>query len=639
MATFTDPEQLKDLATYKKTLAKAMGKVGQSSSTKFQCRKDFVLGDGTKKTIVLVDADATLLKGFAKNGTMEAEGTCTENTGKQPVFTVTKGKSSALKTALKDGGQADAVVGVDMDQVTANLSKSNVEEDREKLNAQGAVAASKVSPGDGKLSTAAELAKHLKDSGRSQGEPTTPIKNVKDLQQHIKDSGGPDQAKREAASGKILGMMEKNTNERRHDPSNTMHDAADAHAVSGHGSGTDQVPRLVSGRRADEVAQETADGLTPKTTKPLTGNKHGLADRTIPEYSTVGTDASSTSSAFASNVAMLHAIEDALAQASQVEAFYAKKPDQKPEKVKELEKNLEKARADLQLLKTQDQSDTTVIAKTVELKKEVTDLNKQLAFAMRQALDTSSSYVGKKTGTTTPGKEFLPDGMGSGIEIDDPSKVAKLGDSGSALTEDTMKKRFASIKDSGTKDSAKVVLDPAFVTDEKTGAVRRAGFDVHTAFPSDKGMQKPISKPDDVDQQKVEVEKVAELEGKLKQAKAKLDQAQKATKKAQSSIDAVKKNEANIKNGIVKSKERETKLVDQESKAATDPSIDLKNVQAELAKVRDTIVKAQERLDGIPELEKEKLKKAQEELEEQNNVSKAQLAYDNAVNQLRSASV
>jgi peptidoglycan hydrolase CwlO-like protein len=640
MATFNDMEDLKDFDTYKKRLNTAIGKAG-SSAVKFQCRKEFTLKNGTKKNVVLLDASPNLLKDVAKNGKMEAEGTCKENDDKKPAFTVTRGKAGTLKVALKEAAQNDAVVGVDMDEVTANMSKDDVESEIAQTKETGAVATSKVSPGEGEKSIKEKLSEHLKDTGRSKGEPSKTIKTKEELQQHIKDSGGPDLSKREEMAGKILKGMEKNIKERRGDVDNPMHDVANPHAVSGHGPGTDQVPRLVSGRRSDEIEEENTKGLTPTDKTSLTGNKYGLKDQEVAKYTTVGSDGSSTSSSFSSSIAMLHAIEDALAQANQVEAFYNKHPDKKPPRVQEVEKKLEEAREELKKLKTKPRTTPAEIQKVDEeadeLKKKVAQFNKDLLMAMRQAPDVSSSYVGKKTGSTTPGKEFLPGGMGEGIEIDNPSKVAKLGDSGEPLDEETMKKRFQSIKPSGQKETAKVVLDPSFVKDEKTGEMRRSGFDVQTAFPSDKGMQKPISKPEDVEAQSQEQEEVETLGKELKELTKKYDEAVKETKGIQKKIDDFAKFKEKLEEGLKKNRVREKELEGQIN-TAVEPSKTELTKQLETLRTK-TINPTQARIDNAAQLPGERLLKQQLEATAKDAMDKKQEAYDKAVKKLQSVTM
>jgi archaellum component FlaC len=641
MATFEDMDDLKDFDTYKKKLNTAMGKVG-SSAIKFQCRKDFALKNGTKKSVVLLDASTNLLKEVAKNGKVEAEGTCEENKEKKPAFTVTRGKAPTLKTALKEAGQTDAVVEMDMDQVTANMSKDDTENEVAKVKEGKVVAKAKTTPNDNNEIITKKLSEHLVDSGRSKGDPSKPIKTKEELQQHIKDSGGPDMGKREAMAGKILKGMEQNVKDRRGDKENPMSDVNAPHAVSGHGPGTDQVPRLVSGRRADEVEEENAKGITPKTPKTnLTGNKQGVKDQEIASYTTVGTDGSSTSSSFGSSIAMLHAIEDALAQATQVETYYKKHPEKRPERLKESETNLEEARKELEVLTkttrpTDDEEGKKYDLKVEELKKKVTALNKDMLMAMRQAPEVSGSYVDKKTGTTTKGKEFLPGGMGEGIEIDNPNKVAKLGDSGTPLDGTTMQERFKAIKPSGQKESAKVVLDPSFVKNPKTGEMERSGFDVQTAFPSDKSMQKPISKPEDMETQSQEQQAVEKLAKELKDLTKKYDEAVKATGSVQKQIVDFNKFKDKLEEGLKKNREKEKEQQEKISKATGSAVTDLTK---ELEKLQKTIKATQDRIDNAAKLPDELKEKQKLEVGAKDLMDDKQKEYDKAVKTLQSVSM
>lgn len=118
-------------------------------------------------------------------------------------------------------------------------------------------------------------------------------------------------AKREAWSGEILEGMEKATRERQE----TQGATSLAHGVYGHGVGTDQVSRLVHGRRNDELREDRDKGTAPSTSVRLTGNPN-LEDRDVGAYTTVGSDPNNTSGAFTSNIGMLHVVESAFSQAA-----------------------------------------------------------------------------------------------------------------------------------------------------------------------------------------------------------------------------------------------------------------------------------------------------------------------------------
>lgn len=123
----------------------------------------------------------------------------------------------------------------------------------------------------------------------------------------------------ETSAGVVLRGMEAGTRENQRARAAETGEARPlTHAVSGHGKGTDQMGRLVHGRRADELAEDLANGTTPTGSTPLTGNTHGIADTTTPAYTTVGSDPSNVSGAFTTNVGMLQAVGEAFAQADMV---------------------------------------------------------------------------------------------------------------------------------------------------------------------------------------------------------------------------------------------------------------------------------------------------------------------------------
>lgn len=113
----------------------------------------------------------------------------------------------------------------------------------------------------------------------------------------------------EGGAGRVLTGMEKATQEhqRATNPGGPL-----AHAVSGHGKGTDQKARLLHGRRNDEMLEDESEGDTPPTSVQLGTDPHGPS---TPEYTTVGTDPSNISGRFSSNQGMLHAVGEAFARA------------------------------------------------------------------------------------------------------------------------------------------------------------------------------------------------------------------------------------------------------------------------------------------------------------------------------------
>jgi hypothetical protein len=328
-----------------------------------------------------------------------------------------------------------------------------------------------------------------------------------------------DEGKRDQMAGKILQGMEKATNERNKqiDPSKP-----ESHHVSAHGPGTDQVTRLVAGRRPDEVQDETAKGKTPTKTVKLTGNKHGVPDQEVPVYDKTGQNTSNRSGAFSSNTAMLHAIEEAYAQASQLDGYLGqimteafkdnnKKVMEMPE-VSEALGKLQNARKAAQLVAAQLKKNGMQYTQVVQLKEQVNTLTTKantLAEAFEKVFKANGGdklvrpddmnvgggrlvrTVGSKTG-----EGFLPKGLGVGLEavgVDKQKKGDKIATGGKSV-EQVMQERFENIKPVGNQTSARVVMDPAYVKDDK-GNMRRAGWDMQTAFPQEGTAQDSFSNP------------------------------------------------------------------------------------------------------------------------------------------------
>ncbi|MFO0751026.1 MAG: hypothetical protein U1F43_35935 [Myxococcota bacterium] len=148
------------------------------------------------------------------------------------------------------------------------------------------------------------------------------------LDKHLHDTGRNDleseeaNEKRETITGKILSGIESSTQENQ-----TMRDkvtkapkpSPKAHPVSAHGKGSNQVARLVSGHRGDEV-----DSLKGGKEVTLDGNKNGLGPTSVPDVDTVGSAPSNTTGAFTTNQGMLHVIGEAFAQGNMIESFAQK---------------------------------------------------------------------------------------------------------------------------------------------------------------------------------------------------------------------------------------------------------------------------------------------------------------------------
>lgn len=153
------------------------------------------------------------------------------------------------------------------------------------------------------------LSNHLVASGRSNGEPTTSDKTLGGKRTSEADK------KRDQHAKTILHGMESATQENQKNmPKELRGDVPLTHAVSAHGPESDQVGRLVHGRRADEKAPE---GSTEST---LTGNKQ-LPDYKASSNGQVGATASNTSGAFLDHFSMLRVTNEAFSQAGMLDRY------------------------------------------------------------------------------------------------------------------------------------------------------------------------------------------------------------------------------------------------------------------------------------------------------------------------------
>ncbi len=341
------------------------------------------------------------------------------------------------------------------------------------------------------------------------------------LEKHLNDTGRAtgDEGKRDQAAGKILAGMEKATNERNKviDPSKP-----ESHHVSAHGPGTDQVTRLVAGRRPDEVTDENLKGKTPTKTVKLTGNTHGIADQEVPVYEKAGQNTSNRSGAFSTNTAMLHALEEAYSQATQLDSYlgsimkdaFDKNNEEvlKKSEVKEALMQLQTARKGAQTVALQLKKPGMRSEQLVQLKSMLVTLEKKAKELTTSFQETFKNHGGDKlqrpdemnVGSSRlvrgidpgTGKGFLPEGLGTGLVaegIDKQKKGGKIA-TGGKTEEEVMQERFQNIKTVKGQNTARVVMDPAFVKDDN-GKLRRAGWDVQTAFPQEGGSQDSLSDP------------------------------------------------------------------------------------------------------------------------------------------------
>ena len=98
---------------------------------------------------------------------------------------------------------------------------------------------------------------------------------------------------------------------------------------------------------------------------------------------------------------------------------------------------------------------------------------------------------------TTGQKGFAEQGLGTGYEIDPAlGKQAAKSDvaQGGKTAEQVMQERYENISVTKGQQTAKVVMDPAYVDDGK-GGKRRAGWDVQTAYPVNDAANPAINAP------------------------------------------------------------------------------------------------------------------------------------------------
>ena len=286
MKVFQKAEQITNRSTYKATALSGLKKVS-GAPEKFLYVEKFKFADKEAPLLLVGEVPKDVLADIKdKMKTTAVEGKVKRSAATELIFAPAKGnlvpdKVDALIKAV--GGKDTSTVGkLDEDEAAVGRAKDQREEELEKLRAANDKNAFQNRKEDAKSA----IMNSLQATGRSE-DPK------------IRD------AKRDQMSGQILGQMEKSVNER-----NAVLDPkkAEAHHVTAHGPDSDQVSRLVSGHRNDEILKDKAKGPLPTTT--LSGNA-ALGDKQVPVYAKVGEGASNISGAFTSNTAMLHAIEEA----------------------------------------------------------------------------------------------------------------------------------------------------------------------------------------------------------------------------------------------------------------------------------------------------------------------------------------
>jgi hypothetical protein len=298
-------------------------------------------------------------------------------------------------------------------------------------------------------------------------------------------------AKREDYSGRVLADMESSTQKRQ-----KLANASAApdqqrpltHAVSGHGKGTDQVGRLVHGRRNDEIAHDKALGAAPSTSVALGANQHGLGDTATPEYTTVGSDPKNISGAFTTNRGMLHAVESGFAQATMLESHQRR--------------------------------------------------------ARESGADPSASYDQSRFATQVAGPG---EGIGYNLTLDGDSQST-----GASVSPTDMQSRYEKIEREDGLKNATVVLDPAYIDGKRAGWQVQTAFANNDAPSSDMANPDQVGEAvGRWDQAKAAAKKVADARAALKLAKAAADGNEPKAKAAEGAAQGMKKGiDAKKKNGV-----------------------------------------------------------------------------------------
>ena len=161
-----------------------------------------------------------------------------------------------------------------------------------------------------------DLASMLVRTGRSSGAATGgKLGGARTKEQDARTEG--------TASAVLMGMESATIeNQQAHNAFGTKNlkskgfrEGALTHAYSGHGPASDQVSRLVHGRRGDELEHDEAEGTRPTGKVALSGNAE-VGPVEMDAYTTVGHAPGNTSGAFSTNQGMLGVIGEAFAQAN-----------------------------------------------------------------------------------------------------------------------------------------------------------------------------------------------------------------------------------------------------------------------------------------------------------------------------------
>ena len=536
LKVFEKATDVTDVAAYRKTIKTTLPKIGKNKTTFTYFDKFEFASGGAQPALIVGAVEKSLLTELTKKGKGPAKGTCTFS------------PDSGLELRVKKGV-------VDQEKLGATLKKAGVTCD--------------VAVIDGKDDPEDEVELGAVQAGlKSFG---------KDLEDHLTGRMNSD---RDADALAVVQMGEDVTN------ASKSGSEPHAHSISAHGPGTDQRPRVLAGYRADEVAQATAAGSLPAN-MTLTGSGAGPDAKPaieMPAFATVGSDPSKVSSQFASGQAMLATVKEAFAQAALIEGHIANELKeaaddravlgQKP--VADALKALVEARKALDAKKKELTAAQTGAPDTVaELAAAVGGLSEVLEKASKAfiaekktAMDAQPKPEPTELGNKRMGIEVSP-GMVTGSSTSTTSPGLKEG---RPLTADKIQERYDNMTVKDGLQTARVVLDPAFVTDNQ-GNRRRAGWQAQTAFPTDSATPQ---------------ENVSAKDFKVMKAQERFDKADTVVKAAEKAVIAATKAETAATTAITKAQQLIT--------TAQQPGGNAQKKAADLAKAQTALATGQTQL-------------------------------------------
>lgn len=443
------------------------------------------------------------------------------------------------------------------------------------------------------------------------------------LSAHLESSGRStsDQGKREEVAKKILTGMEKRTHKRNLKMQNGR---AAPHHVSAHGPESDQISRLVIGRRSDEL--EKVDENTPKV--KLTGNTQ-VGDVEVFATPKVGENPNTVSGKFKTHVAMLETLQEAYAQMALLDSHlsglvkkafdkrYAEILDVKEVKealaeVGAARKLAQEAKGHLQKTDLNPKQAVLLLERSKELRREAEEAQERFREAFQNEAEKHKIVIpdeillGQRrlARTVQPGPD-TKDGIGVGYQIPDKSGVPRqkaksnIGNK-TTSTEEVIQKRYEAIETIETQQSANVVLDPSYVdVPMKGGKTKRvrAGWDVQTAYPVDdkpqQGFEKEGAVQDYID---LEIE-VARLQNEIKVETQKRVATVKTFTDVEAelnSLDSGKKGKQNGLNGL------------QQSVSNAEQLVQTDDTEENRKKLEAAKLKLKEQLESINELDNQR---------------------------------